>query len=448
MFSPKIQRIFVFVTLATLLPLGSARNVIHGNPAASEAPIRPVPGYLQARGNDKFDHKDAYDKLLKLLHEIYGNDVGKVLQDPEWLTQVCSQVCSGEDGQCHEACASRQIGYLDIEHIVFCATKCEHLPHDNEAYLHGEYGNCLVPCLLDHNLKYIPSPHDPEVKHYKDLGISNTEKPIPEVSPIQPIDGKLLNNTPVDQEAPILAEAQQTKAPILVEPPSNGDLPEFIADVAPTPTIIESGAMKHPPTSSTSIFVAGTTYIHSNIVADITSSTDSVLKEGLDYHNTVPDLLDLASGNGQDNGEPRDSPSLTKTVVTVDDGTVTTVTESPYTTPEYMVVTFNGSTEKTVYTQQTAAAATVVTFENGTETTVYEAPHQIAQPSGFIKHFGTNSTNKTTSSSASSTMESKATSKIGSDLADGASAFGIPFSFGSSGSVLLAVVIGFGLVMG
>ena len=56
------------------------------------------------------DHQDVYNELLKLLHNLYGDDVGKVLQDSKWLAQVCSQVCSAEDEKCQQACSTKKIG--------------------------------------------------------------------------------------------------------------------------------------------------------------------------------------------------------------------------------------------------------------------------------------------------------------------------------------------------
>lgn len=84
------------------IPLVFGRKVIH------EQHISRVPktGLLQTR-----DSAIDYSKHQKL-HEIYGENIGKVLQDPELLTWVCSKRCASGDIKCHEACPQEQIGYV------------------------------------------------------------------------------------------------------------------------------------------------------------------------------------------------------------------------------------------------------------------------------------------------------------------------------------------------
>lgn len=99
MFPEKMHRAFYFILY---LPLVLGRNVFH------EQHFSRVPrtGLLQTRGGAV-----DYSKHQKL-HEIYGDNIGKVLQDPELLTWVCSKRCASDDRKCHEACPQEQIGYV------------------------------------------------------------------------------------------------------------------------------------------------------------------------------------------------------------------------------------------------------------------------------------------------------------------------------------------------
>ena len=63
-------------------------------------------GLLQTR--DSVADYSSHQKL----HEIYGDNIGRVLQDPELLTWVCSKRCASGDRECHEACPQEQIGYV------------------------------------------------------------------------------------------------------------------------------------------------------------------------------------------------------------------------------------------------------------------------------------------------------------------------------------------------
>lgn len=117
MFSAKMQKLFVFVLLyGCITPLGFAlpKNVIHGQHASGST----VSGHLKARASH-VDYTEAYNQLMKLLHEIYGDDVGKVLQDPEWLTRVCSRVCAPDDQKCRQECAEKQSGYVSYPDFCF-----------------------------------------------------------------------------------------------------------------------------------------------------------------------------------------------------------------------------------------------------------------------------------------------------------------------------------------
>jgi len=120
MFSAKMQKLLVFVFLyGCSIPLGSAlpKNVIHGQHITG-ASVAPITSHLKARAS-LVDYTEAYNQLMKLLHEIYGDDVGKVLQDPEWLTRVCSQVCAPDDEKCRQRCVEKQIGYVGYPSFCF-----------------------------------------------------------------------------------------------------------------------------------------------------------------------------------------------------------------------------------------------------------------------------------------------------------------------------------------
>ena len=119
MFSAKMQKLLVFVLYGCSIPLGSAlpKNVIHGQHITG-ASATPIANHLKARAS-LVDYTEAYNQLMKLLHEIYGDDVGKVLRDPEWLTRVCSQVCAPDDQKCRQECVEEQIGYVSCPNLCF-----------------------------------------------------------------------------------------------------------------------------------------------------------------------------------------------------------------------------------------------------------------------------------------------------------------------------------------
>jgi len=120
MFSATIQKLTVFVLLfGWSIPLGSAllKNVIHSQDITG-ASVASIAGHLKARAS-LVDYTEAYNQLMRLLHDIYGDDVSQVLQDPEWLTRVCSQACAPDDQQCHQECAEKQIGYVSYPNFCF-----------------------------------------------------------------------------------------------------------------------------------------------------------------------------------------------------------------------------------------------------------------------------------------------------------------------------------------
>lgn len=83
--------------------------------ARTVSPDMPTPAAIVARGTDETgssNKENDFSKLLHLLHNLYGDDLGGIVQDPKWLAHVCSQACARDDTACHENCPSRRLEYV------------------------------------------------------------------------------------------------------------------------------------------------------------------------------------------------------------------------------------------------------------------------------------------------------------------------------------------------
>ncbi|KAF8443579.1 hypothetical protein BGX38DRAFT_1143783 [Terfezia claveryi] len=345
-----MQKLLIFALLyGCSIPLGSAlpKNVIHGQHITGAS----VTGNLKAR-TSLVDYTEAYNQLMKLLHEIYGDDVGKVLQDPEWLTRVCSQVCAPDDQKCRQECVEKQIGYFDVNHIARCAntdivekpakknptpTGAVDAPSNQGSSQTFPYSVTLMDASTTSVIQVIS-----QITHgVEDLSVEDTE--LKYLTPAV----KIITSPTVDNSDTTIAKEATAITGTTLQPVD-------AASIAPTPFTLVANT--------------NTTTVPSNV----------------EQFGNVP--------------------------------TLAVVTESD----------FKSHAPSSIPKDATGALTTSMV--------------------GVMKKIGSglNFTNITTSTS---TGTSKPTLEPG--LAEGAAAIDTPFlSFGSSTSVLLAVVIGFGLIMG
>lgn len=438
MLSAKMPKLLVFVLLyGCSIPLGSAlpKNVIHGQHITGASVI----GHLKAR-TSFVDYTEAYNQLMKLLHEIYGDDVGKVLQDPEWLTRVCSQVCASDDQKCRQECVEKQIGYFDVNHIARCATHCENIPHQGESSLQGEYGACLVPCLKH--------------QHENTDIVENPAKENP--TPTGAVEAP--SNQGSSQTFPYsvtLMDASTTSVIQVISQITHGVEDLSVEDtelkyLTPAVRIITSPKVSN---SDTTIAKEATA---------ITGTTPTV--PGADLSNLKQSTSDSAPSPTSDiNASPGTALAPTATdFPLVADTTLLQSVDAAYIAPTPFTLVANTNTT-TVGEDSDFIPSNIEQFDNAPTLAIVVTESDLKTPIpssipndatgtlttsmvGVMKKIGSglNFTNITTSTS---TGTSKPTLEPG--LAEGAAAIDTPFlSFGSSTSVLLAVVIGFGLIMG
>ncbi|KAF8422866.1 hypothetical protein EV426DRAFT_717798 [Tirmania nivea] len=465
MFSAKMKKLFVFVLLyGCSVPLGSAlpRNFIHGQHITG-ASVTPIVGHLKARASF-VDYTEAYNQLMKLLHEMYGDDVGKVLQDPEWLKRVCSKVCVPDDQKCHQECAEKQIGYFDVNHIARCATYCENIPHKGEASLQGEYGACLVPCL----------------KHHRHENTNAVEIPTKENStPTSAVDAPSANskiNQSSSQAFPYsvtLMDAGTTSVIQVISQVTHEVEDLYTEDkelkyLTPAVKIVTSSAVVN---SDTNI---------AEVATGITNTIQTVSSADLNIENDLnqPAFFPVPSFTSDTSASPGTAlpPVAGTTLVQLVDATLPLTSMAPTPPPSTLVFSTGGPTvidedshlipsntdnnvnqfdivaalatvvtDSDLETPALSSTPTVMTNISGALTTpMVDLDDLEASVPGVMKKVGSilNFTNMTSTSTGTSVQT------LEPGLAEGAAAIHTPFlSFGSSTSVLLAVVIGFGLIM-
>ncbi|KAI5811528.1 hypothetical protein DFH27DRAFT_33073 [Peziza echinospora] len=461
-----MQKLLVLASMAIgLLPLATPKNVVHG----LYVPPGPIPapttgGHLTGNEDRHLvprnhalgqEDPESVDQLLDLLHVMYGNDVGRVIQNPRWLEKICLRACAPFDWECQNACINPApwVEYIDLAHILRCASQCEHLDHQNEEDLSGEYGACLAPCLVspdigeEKNVLESPFPTQSQTSSPLEYPTAAVESPFTSSTSVQSYPYKATQIS-VDEiivfdivgPAPPLTLSETTSELKGVNGPittTSSEMPLF-EDMTSAMFTTASTAGPIEPTYPSQTLVP-TSEIPS---APYVTATPTPISHAVFGNGTAmnPDLTKIYEAIDPIPFYPGDDEELDLATIDAMDGlseldAQVNDVQAPDTEDDYMTA---------------LPSFAIYTGINGTLTTETLAVPAI-HPTAVVK-FGNvttgNATTTTSSTLSTGAKPSSTTTLAGFDLAGGASIFELPFHLKSSAVTLLAAVIGFGLIMG